>query len=196
MNFDKTMKSIYNLLEKLFNSKKKSKNIKKILKSMILKKEITTIFSIFMLKITIIIISYYPEKSNLIYKLFYTLYKLKSESKNLLLDNLVTIIEENPYDDELDDEIMDKIIFNTFGLLESCNKIDKNGTVLFITILNEIIINLKKVKLQNETLISQIYLMFIRKSNNLVLNSKEGQVYLKIMEMCGVTIRMINGYIK
>jgi hypothetical protein len=53
MNFD--MKGIYSILEKLLGSKKKSKNIEKIIKSMIKKKEISVAFSLFMLKITIII---------------------------------------------------------------------------------------------------------------------------------------------
>lgn len=198
MNFD--IKGIYSILEKLFNSKKKSKNIEKIINSMINKKEISKICSLFMLKITIIITSYYPEKSNLVYKFYNTLHTSKLETKNLLFCNLTKIIEENQYEDEFDDELMDKIIFNTFELMETCDKIGKSGLNLFITILNEILINLRKVKLENDTLISKIYLMFIRKSNKLVLESleseKKGQVYFKIIEMCGLTVKIINGYIK
>jgi len=198
MNFD--MKGIYSILEKLLGSTKKTKNIEKIIKSMINKKEISTQCSLFMLKITIIIISYYPEKSNLIYKFYNTLHTSKLESKNLLLHNLTRIVDENSYEDDFDDEIMDKIIFNTFELMETCNNIRKSGLNLFITILNEILINLKKAKLENDTLISQIYLMFIRKSNKLVLESlksdKKGQVYFKVMEMCGLTVKIINGYVK
>jgi len=198
MNFD--MNGIYSIIEKLFNSKKKSKNIEKIIKSMIKKNQISLSCSLFMLKITIIIISYYPDKSNLLYKFYNKLHTSKLESKNILLENLTRIVEENSHDNNLDDELMDKIIFNTFELMETCRKVGKSGLNLFITILNEILINLKKVKLDNDTLISQIYLMFIRKSNKLVLDSlktdKKDQVYFKIMEMCGLTIKIINGYVK
>ena len=64
LNFDK-------LLKDLFNSKRKSNKVKQILIRMLKKKEIDQTLSLFILKITIIILSYYPEKRNLIYK-FYT----------------------------------------------------------------------------------------------------------------------------
>ena len=197
MNFE----NFNSILEKIFKSKKKATNIQKMISNMIKTKEIDEIFSLFILKVTIIILSYYPEKEKLIYRLFETFYKSKLESRKFLLINLSKMTKDNFYSDyDIDDEIMDKVIFITLELVERCDKIGKNGLNLFITILNEIIINMKKIKLEDINLKSKIYLMFIRKSNKLVkeslLKKNKGQIYFKIMEMCGVTTRIINSYIK
>ena len=197
MNFE----NFNSILEKIFKSKKKATNIQKMISNMIKTKEIDEIFSLFILKVTIIILSYYPEKEKLIYRLFETFYKSKLESRKFLLINLSKMTKDNFYSDyDIDDEIMDKVIFITLELVERCDKIGKNGLNLFITILNEIIINIKKIKLEDINLKSKIYLMFIRKSNKLVkeslLKKNKGQIYFKIMEMCGVTTRIINSYIK
>ena len=194
MNFN----NFNSILKKLFKSSKKSNKVTTILKQMIKKKEINENISLFLLKVTIIILSYYPEKIDLIFNFFITVYNSKLESKYTLLSNLKSIYDFN--DSSIDDFLMDKMIFSTLDLLENCYIFGCNGINLFITIINEILINLIKIKLDNNELKYKIYLMFIRKSNKFIIESNKdcvkGQVYFKVMEICGVTAKIINNYIK
>ena len=190
MNFN----NFNNILEKLFKSTKKSLKVTKILNNMIKRNEINAHISLFLLKITIIILSYYPEKRHIIYKFYITLYNSKLESKKILLNNINKMNIDNEYTDDL---LIDKMIFNTLSLLENCDYNGLGGINLFIIIINEIILNINKIKLDDNELKNKIYLMFIRKSNKFVVEYKvKESVYLKVMEVCGVTIKLINNYIK
>ena len=92
---------------------------------------------------------------------------------------------------------MDSMIFNTFDFICNIFKINKE---LSITLLNEILLNTYKIKTEDKELKVKIYLLYLRNANHILLNSlqnnkEKSQIYLKIVESCGVTTRLINSFL-
>ena len=190
-------KNFVEIFTKILDNKKKSIKILKYIEKLESKGYIDNNIALFIIKVTIIITSYYPNKKKFICNFFKLLYYSKNESK-LDLFKLINKINISYCEDYiLDDYHMDKLIFNTFQLIYNSSKINKE---LSITILNEIILNSFKLKTEDNLLKVKIYLMYVKKSNDFIvkcLDSKnlDGQVYIKIMELCGVTTRLINSFI-
>lgn len=186
------------LLKKITEDEKKSIKILNYIDKLESKGFIDSNISIFLLKVIIIIISYYPKEINKTICLLKLFYISKSESKTNLIKLIknfdISYYEENVFNDYY----MDNIIFETFKFVLNTFKINKE---LFLTLFNEIILNTSKVKSINKELKVQIYLLYLRNANKILVKSIEenknnkGQVYLKVIEMCGVTTRLINSFI-
>ena len=186
-----------NLFKKIVNNEKKSIKILNLIDKLESKGLINYSISIFLLKVFIIIISYYPKKANKIISFLKILYTSETESKNDLVKLInkfnITFYEENVFNDFN----MDSIIFNTFDFICNIFKISKE---LSITLLNEILLNTYKIKTEDKELKVKIYLLYLRNANHILLNSLENnkensQIYLKIVESCGVTTRLINSFL-
>lgn len=186
-----------NLFKKIVNNEKKSIKILNLIDKLESKGLINYSISIFLLKVFIIIISYYPKKANKIINFLKILYISETESKNDLVKLInkfnIAFYEENVFNDFN----MDSIIFNTFDFICNIFKISKE---LSITLLNEILLNTYKIKTEDKELKVKIYLLYLRNANHILLNSLENnkgnsQIYLKIVESCGVTTRLINSFL-
>ena len=66
---------------------------------------------------------------------------------------------------------------------------------LIITLLSEIAINTIKIKTDNISLKMKVFLSYINDSTEIVQKNKNGQIYLKIVELCGNTTKIINNYL-
>lgn len=190
--------SFINMFKKLVNNEKKSIKILNYINKLESKSFIDYNISLFLLKVFIIIISYHPKKINKIISFLKVFYYSDSESKNDLI-KLIKKFNIVYYEDNVfNDVYMDSIIFSTFDFI--CNSFIINKE-LSITLLNEILLNTYKLKTDDKELKLNIYLLYIRSSNHIVLksinnnNSDYGRVYLKIVESCGVTTRLINTFL-
>ena len=182
------------LFTKVLGDKRKTNKINNYLSNFESKGIINKNMVLFFIKVFIIILSYYPEKYNVIVNLFETFSKSKSESKNDLT-KLLKKTKIYMYDEILNDKYMDLMIFQTFDFINNINQLNKDLT---INLLNELLLNVSKIKTDNIILKVQIYLSYIRSCNKIVLDaisSKKSQIYLKIVEVCGVTTRIINNFL-
>ena len=66
---------------------------------------------------------------------------------------------------------------------------------LIITLLGEIFVNTCKIKSVDLVLKLGIFLMYIKESTDVIQKNKNSQVYLKIVEICGGTTKIINSYL-
>lgn len=181
-------------LTKVLGDKRKTNKINNYLSNFESKGIINKNMVLFFIKVMIIILSYYPEKYDVIVNLFETFSKSKSESKNDLI-KLLKKTKIHRYDEFLNDKYMDLIIFQTFDFINNIHQLNKELT---INLLNELLLNVSKIKTDNIILKVQIYLTYLRSCNKIVLeaiNSKKSQIYLKIVEVCGVTTRIINNFL-
>jgi hypothetical protein len=190
-------KNLINIFEKLINNKKYSFKILNCINQLEKKGLIDKVTELFLIKVTIIISSYYPTKIKFIYTFLKILYISKIEDKFELFKKIRKMNFEYYEEDILDNYHMDKLIFKTFELLYNSSKINNE---LPITILNEIILNCNKIKIDDKLLRMKLYLMYINKSNNIVCscfieNTRYNIVYLKVMELCGVTTKIINNFL-
>jgi len=191
-------KNLVNIFEKIINNKKYSFKILNYINRLEKKGLIDNVTELFLIKVIIIISSYYPTKIKFIYTFLKTLYISKIDDKFELFKKIRKMNIEYYEENVLDNYHMDKLIFKTFEILCNCSKINIE---LPITILNEIILNCNKIKIDNKLLQIKIYLMFINKSNNIidksfVLKNQSNRVYLKVMELCGVTTKIINNFLQ
>lgn len=183
-----------NLLKEVLNDKKKSVKIINYLKNFESKGIINNNMVLFFIKVLIIILSYYPDKYQVVISLFKNFYKSKNESKN----DLIKILKKSKiylYDDFLDDIKMDQLIFETFEFINNIYILNKDQST---NLINELLLNVSKIKSDNIELKVQIYLIYLRSCNKIVIeaiSNKNSQIYLKIVEVCGVTTRMINNFL-
>lgn len=190
-------KNLINIFEKLINNKKYSFKILNCINRLEKKGLLDNITELFLIKVIIIILSYYPNKIKFIYTFLKTLYVTKNEDTIGLLKRIRNMNFEYYEENILDNYHMDKLIFKTFELLYNCSQFNNK---LPITILNEIILNCNKIKTDDKLLKIKIYLMFINKTNNIinksyVLENHPNKVYLKVMELCGVSTKIINNFL-
>lgn len=184
-----------NLLKEVLNDKKKSVKIINYLKNFESKGIINNNMVLFFIKALIIILSYYPDKYQVVINLFKNFYKSKNESKN----DLIKILKKSKiylYDDFLDDIKMDQLIFETFEFINNIYILNKDQST---NLINELLLNVSKIKSDNIELKVQIYLIYLRSCNKIVIeaiSNKNSQIYLKIVEVCGVTTRMINNFLE
>ena len=152
-----------------------------------------------MIKSILVIVSYYPAKVKRLLQFFKILKDSKSESKIDFINCLkkVAEFEDCISDDEIEsknliDYYLDKIIFNTFNFIDMVMDINEG---LIITLLGEIATNIIKIKSEDITLKMGIFLMYLKDSIDVIQKNKNGQVYLKIVDICGTTTKVINNYI-
>ena len=184
-----------NIITNLLGNKKKSKRLLKYINKLESKSFINNIMALFILKSIIIIVSYYPKKRLFVYNFIKLLYKSKIKSRDDLLKNIKLINLQEYEDSILDDYYMDKLIFKTFTFIYNTYQINKDLPIILV---NEILLNISRIKTSDTILKIQIYLLYLCKSNTLFIkNIKKGneQIYIKIMEFCGNTTKLINNYI-
>lgn len=182
------------LLNKIIEDEKKCIKILNYINKLESKGLIDNNKSFFLVKVFIIILSYYPDKTNKIIKLMKIFYKSKSDSKNNLV-KLINKFDVLYYEENfLNDYLMDDLIFNTFDFLLNSLKYSK---CLVIDLINEILLNTTKIKTNNKELKLKIYLMYLKNSNKILINSKDenSKIYLKVIESCGVTTKVINNFL-
>ena len=186
-----------NIFKNLVNDEKKSIKILNYIDKLESKGFINYDISLFLLKVLIIIISYKPKKINKVISFLKIFYNSKGDSKNDMIKLInkfnVVYYEENVFNDYY----MDSIIFDTFEFICNIFIINKE---LSITLLNEILLNTYKIKTENKELKLKIYLLYLRNANHIILssiknNNESNQMYLKIVESCGVTTRLINSFL-
>ena len=187
--------NLINIIINLLNNKRKGNKLIKYIEKMESKSLVNNIIALFILKSIIIIISYYPNKRIFIYNFIKSLYKSKSKAKYELFKNINTIDLLKYENTILDDYYMDKLIFKTFNFIYNSYQINKE---LPIILLNEILLNVSKIKTDDILLKIQLYLLYLNKSNYFTIKNfknNDEQIYLKIMEFCGTTTRLVNNYI-
>tara|TARA_E500000178_G_scaffold353405_1_gene419254 strand:- start:3952 stop:4545 length:594 start_codon:yes stop_codon:yes gene_type:complete len=187
------------ILKKIIKSEKSSSLMYSYLKKLKKKEKLDDIVVIFMIKSILVIVSYYPAKVKRLLQFFKILKDSKSESKIDFINCLkkVAEFEDCISDDEIEsknliDYYLDKIIFNTFNFIDMVMDINEG---LIITLLGEIATNIIKIKSEDITLKMGIFLMYLKDSIDVIQKNKNGQVYLKIVDICGTTTKVINNYI-
>ena len=184
--------NLINIIINLLNNKRKGIKLIKYIEKMESKNLVNNIIALFILKSIIIIISYYPNRRIFIYNFIKSIYKSKLKAKYELFKNINTIDLLKYENTILDDYYMDKLIFKTFNFIYNSYQINKK---LPIILLNEIILNVSKIKTDDTLLKIQVYLLYLNKSNYFTIKNKDEQLYLKIMKFCGTITRLINNYI-
>ena len=146
------------------------------------------------------IVSYYPQKVKKILDFFRVLSESKNESKKDIINCLkkigsLDILKSDNLESKnnsLVDHYLDKIIFKTFIFIDLVMDINEG---LIITLLGEIFVNTCKIKSFDLVLKLGIFLMYIKESTDVIQKNKNSQVYLKIVEICGGTTKIINSYL-
>ena len=187
-------KNLINIITKLLNNKKKSTKLIRYIEKMESKSFVSNTIALFILKSIVIIISYYPKKRDFIYNFVKMLYKSKLKAKYELFKSINSIDLLKYENTILDDYYMDKLIFKTFNFIYNSYQINKELTII---LLNEILLNVSKLKTDTPLLKIQLYLLYLNKSNCFAIKScnNDEQIYLKIMEFCGNTTKLVNNYI-
>ena len=175
MNFKKFNK----LFDKLLNSKRKRKSLIKNVKILYKKKYLSDIEFLNFIKILILINFYYPKKYKICINLIIKFLKL-SDIKRIKLLNLIST---NFNFDIIDDKLIKKIIFSSFNLFMFIKTDDFFN--IWINILN----NFNKIKIDNNSIKSLIYIQIITESILIVKNKKSLD---KIIDYSNKTIKLIN----
>lgn len=187
------------ILKKIIKSEKSSNLMFSYLKKLKKKEKLDDIIVIFLIKSILIIVSYYPDKIKRLLDFFNILNETKNESKIDLINCLKKVIDLEDYisngkvdSKNITNYYLDKIIFKTFNFIDIVMNINKG---LIITLLSEISLNIIKIKSNNVQLKMNIFLSFINNSIEIVHKNKNGQIYLKIVELCSNTTKVINNYL-
>ena len=156
---------------------------------------------IFLLKSILLIISYFPEKIDIVLCFFKSLSENDSESKRDLINNLKEFDLNGDFSletmkNEEFDYLVDKIIFKTFEFIELIYNLEMVSFNLSITLLNEIILNAIKLKSSNALLKLRVYILFLRNAYKTVKENDGSHVYLKIVDTCNSIVKIINNYLK
>ena len=187
------------ILKKIIKSEKSSNLMFNYLKKLKKKKKLNDLIVIFLIKSILVIVSYYPNKIKRLLDFFNILNETKNESKIDLINCLKKVIDLEDFisNTEIDskniiDYYLDKIIFKTFNFIDIVMNVNSG---LIITLLSEIAINTIKIKTDNISLKMKVFLSYINDSTEIVQKNKNGQIYLKIVELCGNTTKIINNYL-
>lgn len=175
MNFKKFNK----LFDKILNSKRKRKSLIKNVKLLYKTNFLSDKEFLNFIKILILINFYYPKKYNICIKLINKFLKL-SELRRIKLLNLIST---NFNFDSLDDKLIKKIIFSSFNLFIFIKNYD------FFTIWINILNNLSKIKIDNNSIKSLVYIQIITES---ILIVKNKHSLNKIIDYSSKTIKLIN----
>lgn len=178
---------IIELLSQVIDDKKKSNKLIRIIDKLIESVE----GKMFIFKFIIILLSYNPDKVDIVISFWEHLER--NQKKTNTIEFIKNISKINL--DQINDDLMDKIIFRTFYFIEEVFNIKD---MLILTYLNEILINIMKLKIESKILRINIYLKYLKESRKIFCkynNNSKGLVYLKISELCGVSTRLINDFI-
>lgn len=148
-------------------------------------------FIIYLIKSSIIILSYNLDNYEVIYKTTKELFQLP---KNVIQDykEIINFINFSN-DNKISDVLIDKIVFST---LEFLKLFYNNNIKLGLNLLYEILLNTFKIKKIDKEVRIKFYLKFIRESIKIIKNpnNNSSSYYLKIIETCGLTTRLINDW--
>lgn len=198
MSLDKNLSLI---LKKIIKEEKHSLKMEEYLINLKNNEMLDDSVIIFLLKSILLIISYHPDKIEIILCFFKSLSENESENKK----DLISIIKEfeskgdfslETINNEEFDYLMDKIIFKTFEFIELIYNLELVSFNLSITLLNEIILNAMKLRSSNTLLKLRVYVLFLRSAHKTVEENNGSHVYLKIVDTCNSIVRVINNYLK
>ena len=175
MNFKKFNK----LFNKILNSKRKRKLLMKNVKILYKIKYLSDIESLNFIKILILVNFYCPKKYNFCIKLIKEFIKLE-ESKRYKLLNL---LKKNFDFNLIDDNLIKKIIFSSLNLFINIKNYD--FFMIWLNILN----NFSKIKIDNYSIKSLIYIKIVVESIFIVKNNKSID---KIIDYSNKTVKLIN----
>ena len=148
-------------------------------------------FIIYLIKSSIIILSYNLDNYEVIYKTTKELFQLP---KNVIQDykEIINFINFSN-DNKISDVLIDKIVFST---LEFLKLFYNNNIKLGLNLLYEILLNTFKIKKIDKEVRVKFYLKFVRESIKIIKNpnNNSSSYYLKIIETCGLTTRLINDW--
>ena len=192
--------NFYGILKKIIKNEKASDMMFNYLRKLKKKEKLDDIIVIFLIKSILVIVSYYPQKVKKILDFFRVLSESKNESKKDIINCLkkigsLDILKSDNLESKnnsLVDHYLDKIIFKTFIFIDLVMDINEG---LIITLLGEIFVNTRKIKSADLVLKLGIFLMYIKESTDVIQKNKNSQVYLKIVEICGGTTKIINSYL-
>ena len=148
-------------------------------------------FILCLIKASILILSYKINYLETFYSILENIFLLDKIMKDDLREIINSINYSNQYN--FPDVLLDKIVFSTIDFL---NNFYPSDMKLGINLLYEIILNTKKIKKIDYITRSKFYLKFVKESLKIVESpdNKTSNYYLKIVETCGMTTRLINDW--
>lgn len=148
-------------------------------------------FILCLIKASILILSYKINYLDTFYSILENIFLLDKIMKEDLREIINSINYSNQYN--FPDVLLDKIVFSTIDFLSNFYPSDMK---LGINLLYEIILNTKKIKKIDYITRSKFYLKFVKESLKIVESpdNKTSNYYLKIVETCGMTTRLINDW--
>lgn len=182
-------KQFGDLFDNILKSNKYRKKILKLIQKLNKEKIINQNFTLCIIKSLLIVLSVRPKECKIYFKILKLLYTSNIVTKN----NIKEISENIDFNKNLNllDEDIEKIIFTTIKLLKKGYYLCKKQLFsIFYQIIN-IIVKLKKL---NMNIKIHIYEKLIIESIKIMekFNTKS---YLKIVELCGKTYKLINEYL-
>lgn len=175
----------------IIKDNEKSKELLKLIDKLYTKNIFREDFILYLIKSSILVLSYKLDNYDII---FSTLNEFFYLSKNLIED-FKDIISYINFSNEnmISDILVDKIVFNTIDFMKLFNNKDLK---LGLNLLYEIILNTFKIKKIDHEIRGKFYLKFINESIKIIKNpnNNSSSYYLKIIETCGLTTRLINDW--
>ena len=148
-------------------------------------------FILCLIKSSILTLSYKLDYYSVIYDTIQQIFNLdkilKIDLKKLI--NLIDFFKEK----NLSDVLVDNIVFNTIEFLKLFHE---ENIKLGLNLLYEIILNTYKIKKIDSVIRNKFYLKFIKEAIKIIQNpnNNSSTYYLKIIETCGLTTRLINDW--
>lgn len=202
------------ILNKLIKDKNHCLKINEYFKILKEEENINSNFILLLLKSVLMIVSYYPSKINILLKFFEVLIDNKSESKRDLINlvNKIDLKNINRFnnfnsssilstkDDNYEfDIILEKMIFNLFNFIEliyiESIKNSKYSFKVSITLINELLFNINKIKSDDILFKCRIFILFIKVSHEIFEENKGIHIYLKIVENLNSLTKLMNNYL-
>ena len=185
------------ILRKIIKDEKSSDQMFNFLKRLKKKEKLDDLIVIFLIKSILLVISYYPNKIKKLLNFFKIIVENNSESKKDLILNLKKIepgeflIQKNETTDS-NDYFFDRLIFKTFAFIDLVMDINEK---IIITLLNEILLNVLKIKSIDSTLKIRIFIIYLKDATSVIKDNKGSHVYLKVLDICGSTTKIINNFL-
>ncbi len=186
------------ILKKIIKDEKSSDQMFNFLKKLKKKEKLDDLIVIFLIKSILLVISYYPNKIKKLLNFFRIIVECKSESKKDLIINLKKIepgdffLQKDNNNDSVNDYFFDKLIFKTFAFIDLVMDLNEK---LIVTLLNEILTNVLKIKSADTTLKIRIFIIYLKDATTVLKDNKGNHVYLKVLEICGSTTKIINNFL-
>ena len=148
-------------------------------------------FILCLIKAAILILSYKINYLDTFYSVLENIFLLDKITRDDFKELINSINYSNQYN--FPDILLDKIVFSTIDFL---NYFYPSNMKLGLNLLYEIMLNTKKIKKIDYITRSKFYLKFVKESLKIVESpdNKTSNYYLKIVETCGMTTRLINDW--